>query len=167
MSTETKAILDLLQQYPEQMPLLAVDNGRFKGVQPATASLFAGCGLPSEAQAGWLLYTGFGARSHAVSQDLHTREGSYWHALYHRMEPDDWNAKYWFRQVGTHPIAEALAAQARDAGWNPGRNWDPARFVDFVSAARSGGNQRDLQLAIAVQDLEWRLLFEFCVKEIS
>src|SRR5688500_4990238 len=53
----------------------------------------------SACMAGLWLYHDFLDESHAISQDLHTVEGSYWHAIMHRREPDAWNSKYWFRRV--------------------------------------------------------------------
>src|SRR5262245_40351802 len=50
--------------------------------------------------------------SHVISQELHTPEGSAWHAVMHRREPDAWNSKYWWRKVGAHPLLDALRAQA-------------------------------------------------------
>jgi hypothetical protein len=38
--------------------------------------------------AGLWLYHDFLDESHTISQGLHTPEGSYWHALMHRREPD-------------------------------------------------------------------------------
>lgn len=64
-------------------------------------------GTVSEA-ALWLL-AGDLNRSHNVSQTLETREGSYWHGVMHRREGDFWNAKYWFRRVGNHPVFGQLA----------------------------------------------------------
>src|SRR5262245_35001335 len=58
--------------------------------------------------AGLWLYHDFLDESHSISQDLHTVEGSYWHAIMHRREPDYWNSKYWFRRVGDHPIYDKL-----------------------------------------------------------
>lgn len=56
----------------------------------------------------WLL-AGELDRSHEVSQGLETAEGSYWHGIMHRREGDFWNAKYWFRKVGRHPVSEQLS----------------------------------------------------------
>src|SRR5262249_17485377 len=41
--------------------------------------------------AGLWLYHDFLDESHAISQDLSSAEGSYWHAIMHRREPDYWN----------------------------------------------------------------------------
>src|SRR5437868_5279501 len=60
--------------------------------------------------AGLWLYHNFLDESHAISQDLDTVEGSYWHALMHRREPDYSNAKYWFRRVRDHAIFNELCA---------------------------------------------------------
>ena len=56
----------------------------------------------------WLL-AGELDRSHAVSQEAHSAEGSFWHGIMHRREGDFWNSKYWFRRVGKHPVFEQLA----------------------------------------------------------
>lgn len=108
--------------------------------------------------------------SHRISQGVRTPTGSYWHAIMHRREPDYSNAGYWFRKVGDHPIYPALCeragALARDAGPPPEAAfladqlaWDPETFIDLVrDAAASGGPAADL--AAAVQDAEWWLLFD-------
>src|SRR5579862_7430246 len=62
---------------------------------------------PNQVQAclaGLWLYHDFLDESHRISQDLSTVEGSYWHGLMHRREPDFSNSKYWFRHVGQHPV---------------------------------------------------------------
>ncbi|MFN9921587.1 MAG: hypothetical protein ACK555_17675 [Acidobacteriota bacterium] len=157
---------ELLASFPQPLgafSLLEGKGGRFPGIMRPDRAAFTRCKQAAEAEAGWLLYAGFGAECHAVAQDLSSQEGSYWHAIHHRMEPDAWNSKYWFRQVGSHPLYPALAEKARQAGWSPGPRWEPARFVDFVLHAIEKQDEPHIELAESIQFLEWRLLFEFCV----
>lgn len=160
----TNELLAAFPQPLEPMPLIAVNSGRFKGLEDPGRAFFGQCGKPAESHAGWLLYAGFGHESHAVAQDLSSREGIYWHAIYHRMEPDSWNAKYWFRQCGKHPIHVELAAQARAFGWKTSADWDAALFVDMAGKAIEAQDAAQIELAERVQLLEWRLLFEYGVE---
>src|SRR5579863_995376 len=63
---------------------------------------FAGAFAPDAALAGLYVYFSCFEEAHRVAQDIETPEGSYWHAIVHRQEPDAGNAAYWFRQVGRH-----------------------------------------------------------------
>lgn len=56
----------------------------------------------------WLLI-GELDRSHKISQQFESADGSFWHAIMHRREGDYWNSKYWFRRVGDHPVHHSLA----------------------------------------------------------
>jgi hypothetical protein len=119
----------------------------------------------------WLAFD-FLDESHALSQELHTAEGSYWHGLMHRREPDFANSKYWFRRVGTHPVFAALRAEAAQlaAGEPPQAAflatqaaWDPFAFVDLCEQAlRQQGTLAEV--CRKVQEAEWELLFDHCYR---
>src|ERR1035437_10358327 len=87
--------------------------------------------------AGLYLYFSCWDEAHGVAQDLDTPEGSYWHALVHRQEPDAGNSGYWFRRVGQHPIYPSLRTRAAEIGVESGDNWDPFAFIDYCEAARN------------------------------
>ena len=95
----------------------------------------------------WLLHN-FLDRSHEISQDIHTREGSFWHAIMHRLEGDFWNSKYWYRKVGKHSVYSVI-----DDGWNP------EDFVDQCEAASDSGSLANVQPEALS---EWKALFEYC-----
>lgn len=105
--------------------------------------------------AGLYLHFDCWADAHTVAQDLDTPDGSFWHAILHRSEPDASNAKYWFRRVGTHPVVGLLAAES---GYGT-----PTRFVDVCEQVRGTGGVAE-ERARRVQWLEWRLLFDHCAR---
>jgi hypothetical protein len=111
--------------------------------------------------AGVWLHHDFLDESHGISQDIATPSGSYWHAILHRREPDASNSKYWWRQVGDHPVFAQLAGEAARLGW---RAWDPAAFVDECEKERGSGSQRETLLR-EVQRAEWELLFGWCFQK--
>jgi hypothetical protein len=162
--------LDAVQAAETVLPLTAAEMS--PGIARPTGSareLFPEAGCPEGALAGALLYLGYWEDAHNVAQELHSREGSYWHAIIHRLEPDSWNSMYWFRQTGRHAIFSALAEEANwlarqspEAGWTPGDDWDPGRFVDYCESARSEPDSPAASLARSIQLAEWRLLFHYC-----
>jgi hypothetical protein len=126
-------------------------------------------------RAGLWLWFNFLDESHTISQGLDTAEGSYWHALMHRREPDFSNSKYWFRRVGGHPVFELLQVEAaRLAAAGPSEAsflvrqaaWDPFAFVDLCAAChdeKAPGHD----LCRRVQRAEWELLFAWCYERTA
>ena len=101
-----------------------------------------------------------------------TAEGSFWHGIMHRQEPDAWNAAYWFRRVGRHEIFPALHEEAMKlqsaipgAGYHEGSEWDPFRFIEFVGEALEAPGSEAEKLALEIQRAEWQLLFDYCASQ--
>src|SRR5262245_18932256 len=69
-------------------------------------------GMAQACLAGLWLYHDFLRESHAISQEIHTPSGSFWHGILHRREGDYDNAKYWFRRVGKHAVFGPLRQAA-------------------------------------------------------
>jgi hypothetical protein len=120
------------------------------------------------ALAGLLLRLGCWDESHTVAQDVTSPEGSYWHAIIHRMEPDSSNAKYWFRRVGHHAIFPELFQRTaeilknrRPSDWHLKAAWDPYLFIDWCDEARDKGGQAEAA-AVEIHTAEWQLLFDWC-----
>ncbi|MGA2132239.1 MAG: hypothetical protein ABSH50_08110 [Bryobacteraceae bacterium] len=162
-TAEVSAILALDGDGRRPMPLVMERclsepaRARLRGA-PAR-QLFPGARAPEAAMAGLFVYLGCFDEAHGIAQDIATPEGSYWHAIVHRQEPDADNASYWFRRVGRHPIFPALA---RAAGVP--NAWDPFAFIAQCEAARrSPGAELETQ-ARALQLLEWQLLFDYCAR---
>jgi hypothetical protein len=107
----------------------------------------------------WLAHD-FLDESHAISQNIDTPEGAFWHGIMHRREGDFANAKYWFRRVGDHEVyGEISAAMSADRTFT----FDPYSFVDLCQRVlRSSGDSVDH--CRRVQQLEWELLFDFCYR---
>lgn len=148
-----------LAGWPERrMPLICSPAGALEA-ERALESLEA----PGTLLAGLWLYCGRFERAHAIAQETHTREGSYWHALVHRQEPDDWNSSYWFQRAGRHPVWAELARRAGEAGYAGSGEWDYESFIRFCAAARleTGASER---LAREVQHIEFDLLLGWCAE---
>ncbi len=121
----------------------------------------------------WLAHN-FLDESHTLSQSIDTPTGSFWHGIMHRREPDDSNAKYWFRRVGEHPIFEPLSEFAENLivqtsskelkKWNDrhisSSGWDPFAFIDLCSKYRNSNEIEIIRVAEKIQYLEMLLLLK-------
>jgi hypothetical protein len=137
----------------------------------------------------WLAF-GYLEQSHAISQSVDTPEGSYWHGIMHRREPDFGNAKYWFRRVGRHAAFEDLivaagevdlAAMTAAEGSSKSdderiaaairrcvsaKAWDPMAFVELCQQVMERGGPAEMWCRQVAQ-IEWRMLFDYCYSRSS
>ena len=166
----------LLREYSDEvLPLSRTEKCNREAaasVQAAkVATLLPGARAPEAAVSAQLLLAGCWDDSHKVSQDIASREGSYWHAMAHRIEPDSSNAAWWFHQVGEHPIFPELHRRASEilarhhTRWVLRRTWDPLLFIEWCEQARRAQGSALESAALEIQRAEWELLFEWCALE--
>lgn len=122
---------------------------------------------------GLWLYHDFLEESHAISQEISSSAGSYWHGILHRREPDFPNSGYWFHRVGNFATFEELKqATAEILGDSPPdwarfmigeKRWDPFAFIDLCERAL-GGNVNAIPICQRIAQKEWELLFDYCYR---
>jgi hypothetical protein len=120
--------------------------------------------LPMSVRSGLYLYCGCWDAGHTAADSVENPTGYFWHGIAHRQEPDPGNAAYWFHKTGRHPIFPKLAAEAAHSGFPSSGEWNPFAFIDYCESARRRPGSPDEQIAIAVQLLEWQLLFDYCAR---
>lgn len=140
-----------------------------KGAKPR--DLFKNSAAPAAALAGLWLYFSCFEEAHQIAQDITSADGSLWHAILHRQEPDSGNSAYWFRQTGAHPIYPALVkrtveiiARHSEAEFRPSVNWDPYGFILLCERARQQPDSPSEAAALEIQRAEWQLLFDYCAR---
>ena len=160
-----------VRAYGEEVAAILAAAGNGDRLMPLVHS--GGCASPARAmvkaakiapllRAGLYLYFDCWDEAHNTAQDIDNAEGSYWHAIVHRQEPDASNSGYWFRQVGAHPIFPALKIRAAEIGIPTGSRWDPIAFIDYCASAMPGSPEE--HKAQEVQLAEWQLLFAWCAR---
>ncbi len=135
-------------------------------------------GKPQAAQAalcGLWLWHDWLEPAHRLAQDLDDSTGSFWHAIMHRREGDFSNSQYWYARCMSHPVMAMVGARAAEMlGGQPADNrllkmiwngWRPQAFVDWIEAIHRSPSPEQLELALRLQHLEWRMLFDYCVRE--
>ncbi len=169
--TDPARILSLDGDGGRPMPLAAagcVSAAAREELKRWTAqSLFPQAHSPEGAMSGLYLYFSCFDEAHLIAQDLDTADGSFWHGIVHRQEPDPGNSAYWFRRAGKHPIFPALRDEARRRGFDTGKEWNPFAFIEFCESARLGPGSDEEGIAMQVQLVEWQLLFDHCARERS
>ncbi len=110
-----------------------------------------------ECLSGLWLVAGDIHRSHSISQDIGSAEGSFWHGIMHRREGDFGNAKYWFRRVGSHPVFEQIGRET------DGHYRDPFDFVDACQRAVADGDKAAIDRCMTSQWIEWQALMGYLV----
>lgn len=121
--------------------------------------------------AGLWLWQDYLDESHEICQAIETASGSWWHAILHRREGDFGNAKYWYMKVGNHPARAAVANNAavllREGppdklllrlATSP---FDGSALVDLVQKVHADPRHPLYRTAVALQQLEFRTLFEW------
>src|SRR5260370_25127128 len=139
-------ILALAENGERLMPLaegLCCSPAALRRIQDSKVDeLFPGSHAPQAALAGLYLYFSCRDEAHEVAQADSSVDGSYWHGILHRQEPDADNASYWFRRVGKHSVvpgllqaAEGITAAHPDAGLHFAKDWDPFAFIEICERA--------------------------------
>lgn len=133
------------------------------------SGLFPRARSPRGARAGLLLHHGEWEEAHSAAQDLATPEGSFWHAIIHRVEPDPGNSAYWFRRAGRHAVFPALREAIRQiesrypgCRLKMGSEWDPYAWIDFWESSRRDKDSDASRMATEIDKAEWRILYEYC-----
>ncbi|HEX4750824.1 MAG TPA: hypothetical protein VH302_14885 [Bryobacteraceae bacterium] len=121
-----------------------------------------------------LLRLGAWQASHDLTNDDESPEGCFLHAIIHRMEPNPANSAYWWRQLGQHPAfrqlhsrAQAVLSEHSVPDWKLKATWDPLLFNMWCEQAqRSPGTERE-KAALAIQQAEWELLFNWSAERAN
>jgi len=115
--------------------------------------------------------------SHTISQSIPSPTGSFWHAIMHRREGDFSNSKYWYARCENHPASAFIAARVnQEIAALPADKeilrlthgtWNPSAFVDLVARIHQQPSDPRRQLAIAIQRIEWRGLFDWSTRQAA
>jgi hypothetical protein len=172
--------LNLADAYGELVPTQPGDGEARRLLEGATPQSLLSVPIASADDArallaGLWLWHDYLEESHRISQSIENETGSFWHAIMHRREGDFSNAKYWYARCSDHPILPAIAANAGGL-LNPlpaekaylrltaAGQWSGGAFVDLVEQASRSPNDPRRGLAVSLQQLEWRMLFEHCTR---
>ena len=120
------------------------------------------------------LYHDYLDESHTISQSINTPTGAFWHAIMHRREGDFSNSKYWYARCADHPALATLGAQV-GALVHPYpadksllkvvmTGFSTSALVDLVREVYRSPDDPRHKVAVQLQQLEWRVLFDHCTR---
>ncbi len=130
--------------------------GLLRSVAPGELGLPCGkkAGADWELFRGGLLYAANALEpAHAIFQENHSAEGSYWHGMLHRREGDFPNALYWIRRAGRVPGVSELGG------------FSPAAFISECAAAAGRGEEPPRLLE--TQRREWDAMLLWSWQRLS
>jgi hypothetical protein len=142
-------------------------DARRRLAKTSATELFPASAHPEAALAGLWLYFSCYDEAHSVAQDLASAEGSFWHAILHRQEPDAGNSAYWFRRVGKHAAFPQIRDFASGLGYRCGPDWDPFAFIEYCEKAHRAPGSDAERLALEIQRAEWQILFHYCAVPVQ
>ena len=73
-------------------------------------------------------------QAHRIVQEISTADAAYIHGVIHRIDDDFNNARYWFRNAGTHPAGAEMYRRAAASSPTIAKHptWDPALVTRMV-----------------------------------
>lgn len=128
------------------------------------------------------------ALSHSYAQQIeHDPTGAYWHGIMHRMEGDYWNANYWFRQAGNHPVmkqikpivaqwlqqnwhgklADSASAHILEESFKLNNAWNSMQFTDLVQTCLRSNDAILEELLEHIQAIEIKALFQHTLNALA
>ena len=119
--------------------------------------------------------------AHDIVGELGCSEATYAHAMIHRREgqatgeaglPGYSNSRYWFGNLGEHPLFPAVHEFVATHPACPRQlrartEWDPATFVGLCDKSERAGAEEALAFCTAVQQREWEMLFDHCAELVE
>ena len=167
-------LIPLTQEMPLAQAACCSEEARQRIHSVKIEDLFPSSRAPRGALTGLFVYFSCWNDAHETAQDDSSTEGSFWHAIIHRQEPDSGNSSYWFHRVGAHSVFPELLDAARDiAAAHPDAHlklsnaWDPFAFIELCERARAHPGSELERAALEIQRAEWQLLFDYCARRSS
>lgn len=168
-----------LMRYSESRPNLLAD---LDGLSPAVLGLPDGGSEPAQVMVALVLIArGALDAAHDIVGELGCSEATYAHAMIHRREgqatgeaglPGYSNSRYWFVNLGDHPLFPAVqefaaAHPACPRHLRARAEWNPAMFVGLCDKIDTSQAEEGLAFCIAVQQREWEMLFDYCAELVA